>query len=397
MKIALAVHGRFHAFDLARELRRLGHQAVLFTNFPRSESRRWGVPDECTRTFLAHGVAGRIAWRLSQGLGLPYPEAQLYESYGRWLARELAKESWDVIHIWSGFCEESFKAMRGQKALLVCHRSSSHIDTQFRLLEEEKKRVGRPLESPSAWIRSREKREYDLADVVHVPSRFARESFAREGFDVEKVYVIRHGVNTREFRLGPAAADERERRILSQDALRVLSVGTFSFRKGVWDLAQIVKTCRPPQFEYRYIGPILNEAKPLAHSLRGLIELVPKKPQSELAADYAKADLFLLPTIEDGFPFVLAQAQAAGLPVLTTPNGAGLDLVTESETGWVLPARDAGAFCERLNWCDAHRPQLAAMARRTHKDFKPRDWSDVAREFIELCGQAMARKSAYVQ
>jgi glycosyltransferase involved in cell wall biosynthesis len=79
---------------------------------------------------------------------------------------------------------------------------------------------------------------------------------------------------------------------------------------------------------------------------------------------------------------VLAQAQAAGLPVLTTTNCAGPDFVFEGETGWILPIRDPRAFVERLRQCGQNRESLAANVRAVHEKFLPRDWKQVAQDFI---------------
>ena len=89
----------------------------------------------------------------------------------------------------------------------------------------------------------------------------------------------------------------------------------------------------------------------------------------------------IAPTLEDGFGMVLAQAEASALPILTTTNGGGPDLVREGETGWVLPTRSPEAFMERLRWCDEHREELAAMIRHLYSHYQSRDWSDVASDF----------------
>jgi glycosyltransferase involved in cell wall biosynthesis len=98
--------------------------------------------------------------------------------------------------------------------------------------------------------------------------------------------------------------------------------------------------------------------------------------------------LFIFPTLEDGFAVVLAQAAMSGLPILTTPNCAGTDLVKEGQTGFVLPIRSSASFVEKLQWCDMHRVELAAMVRRVASDFRPRDWSHVAADFERIiCSQ----------
>jgi glycosyltransferase involved in cell wall biosynthesis len=139
------------------------------------------------------------------------------------------------------------------------------------------------------------------------------------------------------------------------------------------------------RFEYRFVGPVASEATKLATHLRSTATFVRKQPQSELPATYAWGDVFMLPTIEDGFPAVLAQAAAAGLPILTTPNGAGWDLVHDDQNGWVLPIRSPDRFVERLRWADAHRRELSEMVRASHAVVRVRDSADVAADFERLC------------
>src|SRR5262249_14912396 len=106
MKIALVVHGRFHAFDLAHALEQRGHTVKLFTNYPRWATRRFGIPDAMVRSFWPHGVLARTALALQQKVRMPFPEARLHRLFGRWAARVVHKESWEVIHCWSGVAEE---------------------------------------------------------------------------------------------------------------------------------------------------------------------------------------------------------------------------------------------------------------------------------------------------
>jgi len=143
----------------------------------------------------------------------------------------------------------------------------------------------------------------------------------------------------------------------------------------------VVRELRDEAFCFRLVGTAAPEVSGLLLELGQGATLVAKLPQHELPREYAQADLYLFPTIEDGFAVVLAQAQASALPILTTTNCSGADLVREGETGWVLPIRSPAVFVERLRWCAAHRAELAAMVRRAYAEFQPRDWSAVAADF----------------
>jgi glycosyltransferase involved in cell wall biosynthesis len=129
---------------------------------------------------------------------------------------------------------------------------------------------------------------------------------------------------------------------------------------------------------------VLPDVRPLVASLKSRATFVPKQPQASLRDQYSWGDVFVFPTLEDGFPAVLAQAAMGALPILTTSNGAGTDLVRDGETGFVLPIRSPASFVDKLKWCDAHREELAGMVHRLHEEFRPRDWSQVAADFERI-------------
>jgi glycosyltransferase involved in cell wall biosynthesis len=388
MKIAVVVHGRFHGFDLARELSRR-HEVTVFTNYPGWAAARSGLRLSQVRSFWPHGVVSRVAWWLHQR-SLPYPEAALHRLFGRWAAAQVTKERWDVVHCFSGVSEEVLLALKGRPITRMVVRGSAHIRAQARLLEEEEHRTGTRLDRPSRWMISREEREYALADRIVVLSSFARNSFLAEGTTSAKLGVLPLGASIEMFRPSREVVEARCRRILSGEPLRVLYVGGLSLRKGLWDVASILRSVANEKLRFRFVGPVTAEAHDLIKELRSVAEFFPKQPQKELSQWYAWGDLFMFPTIEDGFAVVLAQAHASALPILTTTNCCGPDLIRDGETGWVLPIRSPDAFVERLRWCDAHRGDLADVARHLYYHFRPRTWADVAGDFESLCAKTVA-------
>jgi glycosyltransferase involved in cell wall biosynthesis len=271
-------------------------------------------------------------------------------------------------------------------------RASAHIRAQDQLLRDEEIRTGAVQDRPSPWMIAREEREYALADAIRVLSSFAHDSFVAQGVAARKVKLVLSGTQTTAFRPSREQLEQRCQRILSGARLRVLNVGTFAFRKGVWDTAAVIDALGTDRFEYRFVGPVAAEAAGLASQLEGKVAFVPKQPQSDLPPIYAWGDVFMLPSIEDGFPAVLAQAAAAGLPILTTPNGAGGDLVHDGENGWVLPIRSPRSFADRLQWADANRTKLAEMVQATQSEYRVRDSAEVASDFERLCAEYVGRR-----
>jgi glycosyltransferase involved in cell wall biosynthesis len=380
LKIAIVVHGRFYAFDLARELLRRGHDVTLFTNYPRFVAERFGVPRERVHHHLVHGAAARFLGRLFPGGLGGRLDRVLNTAFGRWAARRVAGQHWDVVLGFSGASEETFRALAGAGPLRFLQRGSSHIRVQWQLLKEEEARVGRPLEKPSAWIVAREEREYALADAIAVLSEFAHHSFVSQGVAPEKLFRLAMGVNVAAFRPSAEVIAERCRRIRGGAPLRVLNVGTFSYRKGAQDFADLAGRLDPRRFALRCVGPVAADTRALQRRLRGRVEFIGRRPERDLPQEYVWGDVFVLPAIEDGFAVVLTQALASGLPLLTSTNCGGPDLIDEGRTGWVVPIRAPQALAERLEWCDGRRPELVEMVRHVYNGWRPFDWADTARQ-----------------
>jgi glycosyltransferase involved in cell wall biosynthesis len=319
----------------------------------------------------------------------------LHEWFGRWAAKEVARENWDVIHCWSGVSEELLSASRMRSAVTLLMRGSAHIGAQDDLLREEEARSGEPVNRPSAWMVERELREYRLADQIVVLSSFARRTFLERGFDAGRVSTLPLGVDASAFQASQAARGARVQRILGGEPLRVLYVGALSFRKGLLDLVRAAQALQNERVRFTLVGPILDETRRLLADVGTGVQVCGKVPQSDLPALYAAADVFLFPTIEDGFGMVLTQASASGLPIVTTPNSAGPDFIAEGESGWIVPIRDSEAIADRLRWCSSNRKSFAAMVSALNVAFPARDWRDVAQDLTSIARHVMTETSVH--
>lgn len=388
LKIAIVVHGRFHAFDLARALLTQGHDVTLFTNYPKWAVARFGIDPAHVRSLWLHGVAER-AFQRAERYGLQFPEARLHQWFGRWAARSVPLEKWDAILSWSGISEELLLALEGRSDLVFLTRGSAHIRTQSRLLLEEEERTKAPLNRPRPWMIAREEREYALADHILVLSSFARNTFIAEGISSEKLRVTPLGVDTTAFRPDRQIVEARCRRILEGQPLRILYTGSRSFQKGMWDMVELVQKLYSEGFRFRLVGASPMETQRIIHTLAEKVELVPSQPQEKLPEQYAWGDIYLFPTIQDGFAVVLTQATASALPIIATTNCSAPDFIREGQSGWIVPIRDPDAIIERLRWCDNYRMELVKMVRDIYDNSEPYTWLDSARDFVQVATECL--------
>jgi glycosyltransferase involved in cell wall biosynthesis len=262
-------------------------------------------------------------------------------------------------------------------------RGSAHIRAQRVLLDEEEARSGSKLDKPIDWTIAREEREYAVASKVIVPSYFAERTFLEHGHRPEQLARVPLATAADGFSAPAEAIQERLKRIRSGEPLRVVYVGTLSYRKGMHDLEAIVGRLPAKRFEFRLVGPLAPECAAFAKRIESRVTLRGRKSQNELRDEYAWADVLVLPSIEDGFAVVLCQATAAGLPFLASTHSGGPDLIEAGSPGWQLPPRTSEAWAHELARIDADREELAEYVAATRAAAPRRTWTDVAHDFMK--------------
>lgn len=391
LKIAIGVHGRFHAFGLARGLLALGHEVRVFTNYPPFLVERFGVPRRLVTCHCLHGFVVRLVERLGGAAVFPDLMLELHAWFGRWLAARLGQQRWDVSYTWSSVSLEHLRAPRTAVVRLLA-RGSTHICWQDAQIEAEVMRADAPLERPLQGIISRERREYELADSVVVLSRFCQGTFLEQGHSETAVRVMVPGVDDAQFMPRPEALEARRLRHQAGQPLRVLMTGTFSYRKGAMDIVEVARRLHGQGVTFRVVGQPSQAACPLQEELSAWIEFFPRVPQAALRAHYEWADIFVLPSLEEGLAAVLWQAAAAGLPVLSTKESGVEELLERGVFGWSIPARDPEALMDCLVWARDHRQELLEKMETTDPARAVRSWRQAAEDFAGICREVCERR-----
>ena len=89
---------------------------------------------------------------------------------------------------------------------------------------------------------------------------------------------------------------------------------------------------------------------------------------------------FLL--LVEGLALVLLEAMACGVPVITTLNAGGSDILTHGVEGFIVPIRDVEALKEKLEWCYRHPQELAEMGRAARRKAEQLTWESYRRELV---------------
>jgi glycosyltransferase involved in cell wall biosynthesis len=251
---------------------------------------------------------------------------------------------------------------RGWKTVLV------QIDPgpeEERIVVEEAARVPQlaadwqaaPSEYWSSW-----REECMLADRIVVNSEWSREGLVRGGVPSEKMSVIPLA-----YELGlssggltdPRLQREYPDRFTSERPLRVLFLGLINLRKGVARLLEAARILRGEPVEFWMVGPV-EIANASTSGDRGRLRWFGPVTR-EKAADYYKgADVFILPTLSDGFALTQLEAQADGLPVIASKNCG--KVVENGVNGIILDEPSAMCIAHAVHDCIASPDRLNRLA-----------------------------------
>ncbi|HEY4589529.1 MAG TPA: glycosyltransferase, partial [Thermoanaerobaculia bacterium] len=92
----------------------------------------------------------------------------------------------------------------------------------------------------------------------------------------------------------------------------------------------------------------------------------------------------VLPSRNDSYGMVVAEALASGTPVLVSEMVGARDLVSEGKTGWVVPMGDAAALAERMAWCAAHPQAVRALSGDCRRAAESATWPAYHRRLAAL-------------
>jgi glycosyltransferase involved in cell wall biosynthesis len=199
-------------------------------------------------------------------------------------------------------------------------------------------------------------REFDLVVVRGSGARLWAESLRPRG----RVEVV------------PGSVDPEVIRPAGERPIDLLYVGRFTETKrpiAFVEIAAAVAACRPG---LRAVmigeGPLLPEARARARELGVLERIDFRGRQTELAADVARARVFVLTSRTEGLSIAMAEAMVAGAVPVVARVGDLSDLVKDGGNGYLVDVEDHGRFVEcsrRLLDDPALREELSRQARES--------------------------------
>jgi len=191
--------------------------------------------------------------------------------------------------------------------------------------------------------------------------------------DEKKIIVHRMGINLEKFKYS-------ERKIQPGEPIKILTVGRLVEKKGheylIKAIAKVITNHTNITCIIAGDGPLRNKLESLVSEMgiKNYVKILGAVEQNEVIRLYKQAHIFILPSViadngdQEGIPVVLMEAQAVGLPIISTYHSGIPEVIMDGKSGFLVPEKDVNALADRLDYLIKH-PEIWLEMGRCGRDF----------------------------
>ena len=349
MKVQILTIGKFHFFHLARQLDKFKKLERIYSGYPNKFIKNEKNISKKTSlfNFSFYSIIFIFLYTLKKIdiTGLKKIENYLSILIYKPIFNNFKKyiKSKSILITNSGFGLESAIEIKKTKGLFICDRGAAHIKYQDKILRKEHSKHKVLYNKITSNIIKREIEEYNLADLISVPSTFVKRTFIQYGIDKKKLFLNPYGVEKKTFYF-------KEKKINKNKEFNILFVGNVTLQKGIFYLLDAFTNINFVNKKLTIIGPIdtLLKKKILKYK-SSKITFIKKVEHQKLIDFYSNSDVFVLPSIQDGFGMVITEALACGCPVIATENTGARDIFQNNKAGFIIKPMSSKLISNKIN------------------------------------------------
>lgn len=227
-----------------------------------------------------------------------------------------------------------------------------------------------------------EETEMELATQIVVASSFTLGTFVAEGVSPHKISVNPYGVDTSLFI--PSHPPQS-----TGAPLRFVFVGTVDARKGIPFLLEVWKKISSPAAELTLIGPVAKLTKKLILNTNSAVIVKGKLSFKEVREILPSFDVMIFPSFFEGYGLVVAEAMAAGLPVITTTATCAPEIIENGTDGFIIDTGDEKQLLSAINHFLKHREKASEMGELAREKVAQFSWDEYGRRWSELLKRSL--------
>lgn len=308
----------------------------------------------------------------------------LMRIFAKRVVRFVIKEQVDALIVYDGICSKYLKQLK-QKApqiitiMDVTIAARPYMKEIFEKDMEQFNHQAFFTEEPYLWKGNYFKEiytDFEYTDYFLVASEFVRKSLHFCKIPDKKILKVPYGVDVTNF-----SYNQKQEHF---GPLKLLFVGNLSYRKGLHHLLKIISLYDKDTLLLRLAGGYNpNGEFYKSFSANENIEFLGFVTRDKITETFQESDLFVLPSLAEGFALVILEALATGTPVLCSSNTGGNDAINNYENGLVFEASNFNLFQESIEWVLLNRDKLPLMSQKAREKSMKYTWDKYYTGIIE--------------
>lgn len=234
------------------------------------------------------------------------------------------------------------------------------------------------------------RRFYGRCDAVLAPSPAVASALRDWGVDGD-ISLWKRGVDRDQFNPERRSLAYREARGFRPDDMVVAFLGRLVLEKGLGTFAESVAKARENGTALKVLAIGDGPARDLFKRQMPDAVFTGQLTGADLAVALASTDLFLHPSITEGFPNVTLEAMACGLPAIAVAQEGGFKLVEDGRTGLLAPPNDIDGFAAALGRYAADPAMRRAHGEAGLAVARTFDWDEVNSAVVDAYLRASHR------
>ncbi len=218
-------------------------------------------------------------------------------------------------------------------------------------------------------------------DKIVSVSENIKKNICKFGISEDKIVVIPNGVDTNIFSLTTIA----------ECRFRLLWVGRMGQEKGLEYLIQAIKyvSLKIPEVRLTLVGEgqVRKKLKNMSDrlGLKNNIIFAGEKPHSEIPGYMHENDIFVLPSIHEGFGVGLIEAMSCGLPCIASKTGGIIDIIDDGITGYLVEPANDKKIAEKILSLFYNNKLRREMGRNGRKKVEEKfNWEKIADKTMKI-------------
>jgi len=223
-------------------------------------------------------------------------------------------------------------------------------------------------------------------DFLIVPSDYTLQSVKKIVFRAPKSYIIHPGIEKLNF-------NKTAKKINKSVEIKLLYIGGIQERKGLIYLIKALVQLDDKDFKLNLVGDINKEPE----YYRQLIEAI-EKSQLEQKIEFfgwisqeqkekllSTSDIFVFPTLHEGYGIVLIESMISGLPVISTNSTSIPEIIKNNVNGILVPPQNVEKLAQAINILINDPTKREKMSKENLKFIKNiNSWNDVENKFLDI-------------